>query len=102
MGYPLWRGYCYRLGIKDSISATHHLCRYTWEIVVCIVLTGEERVEPDILPETPQQAERMESMIRTIWNTEAIWRQKGSKKPDCPLTSTDKKARYLHTLLFCD
>ncbi len=67
-----------------------------------MVLTGKGRLGPDIWPEIPQQAESTESMMRTTWNAEAMWRQKGSGKPDCPLAPTGKEARYVCALLFCD
>ena len=67
-----------------------------------MVLTGEGRLGPDIWPETPQQAESTESMMRITWNTEAMRRQKASGKPDCPLAPTGKEARHVRALLFCD
>ncbi len=102
MSHSLWRGYCRCLGIKDSIPAARSLCEYTWEVVVCMVLTGEGRLGPDIWPESPQQAKSTESMMRTTWNIEAMRRRKGSGKPDCPLTPTGKVVRHIHALLFCD
>ncbi len=102
MGHLLWRGYRYCSGIKDLIPATCSLCEYTWEVVVCMVLTGKGRLGPDIWPETPQQAESIESMMRITWNTEALRRQKGRGKPNCPLAPTRKEARQVRALLFCD
>lgn len=37
-----------------------------------------------------------------IWNIKAIHWQKASKKPDYPLSPTDKEAKYMYTLLFYD
>ena len=54
IGYLLWRGYCYCLGIKNSISATCSLCKYTWKVVVCMVLTGKRRLGLNIWPKIPQ------------------------------------------------
>ncbi len=48
MGHPLWRRYRHHSGIKDSTPAAYSLCKYTWEIVICMVLTGERRLGPDI------------------------------------------------------
>ncbi len=79
-----------------------NLCEYTWEVVVYIVLTGKGRLESNIWPETPQQAESMESMMRTTWNTEVIWQQKDSRKLDCLLASTEKEAKYIRVILFYD
>ncbi len=101
-GHLLWRGYCRRSRIRDSTFAARSLCEYTWEVVVCMVLTGEGRLGPDIWPETPQQAESTESMMRTTWNTEAMRRRKGSGKPDCPWAPTGKEARHLRALFFYD
>ena len=65
-------GYRRRLEIQDSIPVIRSLCKYAWEIDVCMVLTGKGCLGQDIWPETPQQAESMESIMRTMWNTEAI------------------------------
>ncbi len=67
-----------------------------------MVLTGKGRLAPDIWPETPGQAESMESMMRTIWGMEANCRQKASGTPDSPLSLTGKEARHVRLLLFCD
>ncbi len=56
----------------------------------------------DIWPKTPQQAKSIESIMKTTWNTEAMWQQKGSEKPNCLLVSTGKEARYVYAFLFCD
>ncbi len=101
MGHSRWRGYRRRSEIKDSASAARSLCEYTWEVVVCMVLTGKGRLGRDIWPETPQQAESTESMMRTTWNIEVMWRRKDSGKPDCPLAPTGKEARHVCALLFC-
>ena len=101
-GHSLWRIYRRRLGIKDSIPAGRSLYKYTWGIVVYMVLTGKRRLGPDIWPETPQQAKSTESMMRITWNTEAMRRRKASGKPDCPLAPTGKEARHVRALLFCD
>ena len=65
-GYSLWRGHYRRLGIKDSIPAAQNLCKYTWEVVACMVLTAKERLGPDIWPKTPEQAESIKDMMRSI------------------------------------
>ncbi len=52
-GYALWRGHRRRSGIKDSIPATRSLCKYTWEVILCMFLIGDRRLGPDIWPETP-------------------------------------------------
>ncbi len=101
-GYSLWRGHRRRIGIKDSTPAAHSLCEYTWEMVACMVLTGEGRLGPDIWPETPGQVESMESMIRIIWGMEVNRRQKTSGTPDSLLSPTGKEARHTRLLLFCD
>lgn len=45
MGYSLQYKHCYCLGIQDSIPAACSLCEYTWEVVVCIVLTSKGRLK---------------------------------------------------------
>ncbi len=102
IGHLLWRRYCRCLGIKDSIFAAHNLYKYTWRIVVYMVLTGEGRLGPDIWSETLQQAKTTENMMRIMWNAEVMWRQKGSEKLDYPLAPIGKKAKHMRILLFCD
>ena len=63
-GNSLWRGHRRRAGIKDSTSAACSLCKVTWEVMICMVLTGEGRLGPDIWPEPSQQAESTKSMMR--------------------------------------
>ena len=72
-GYSLWRGHCRRSEIKDSIPAARSLYDYTWEVVPCMVLTGKGCPKPDTWPETPEQAEFTEEMMRSIWGKEAYW-----------------------------
>ncbi len=38
-----------------------------------MVLTVEGRLGPDIWPETPEQAESTENMLRTTWNAKAMY-----------------------------
>ena len=94
-GDSLCCGYCCHLGIKDSIPAARSPYKYTWEVVACMVLTGKRRLGPDIWPETPEQAESIEDMIRSIWGKEAHWRCKTSGTKSCPLSSSDKEARFV-------
>ena len=94
-GYSLWRGHCHCLGIKNSILAAQSLCEYTWEIVTCMVLTGKERLGPDIWPETPEQVKFTEDMMRSIWGKEAHWRCKASGTKSCPLSPSGKEARFV-------
>lgn len=49
----LLRGICCRMDIKDFSPKQASLCEYTWEVVICIVITGEGRSDPDIQLETP-------------------------------------------------
>ena len=100
--HSLWRKYCRYLGIKDSIIAGCSLCKYTWEVVICRVLTSKEYLGPDIWPEIYQQAKCMESMMRIMWNTEVMQQQKASGKPDCPLAPMGKEVKHMRAFLFCD
>lgn len=83
-------------------SASCCLCKYIWEVVVDIVLTIEGCLELDIGLKTLYSDKSIESMIRIMWNTKTMWQQKVSRKPDCLLALTNKEAKYLHALLFCD
>lgn len=82
--------------------ATGNLCKYTWEVVVCIVLTGKRRLRPDIWLKTLQQTKSIKSIMRIIYNTETIYRQKARKKPECPLSSTGKEVKCIYAFLFGD
>ena len=101
-GHSLWCGHCRCLEIKDSTSADRNLCKYTWENVVYIVLTGKRCLRLDILPKISQQTKSIENMIRITWNTEVMQWQKANRKPNCPFAPTSKEAKHVHILLFCD
>ena len=60
-----------------------------------MVLTGKGHPGPDIWPETAEQAESTEDMIRSIWSKEAHWRCKASRTKSCPLSSSGKEARFM-------
>ena len=49
-GYSLWHGHRRCLRIKDSMPAAQSLCKYTWEVIACMVLIGKGRLGPDIWP----------------------------------------------------
>ena len=70
--------------------------------MLCMVLTGKGRLEPDIWPKTLQQAESTKSIMKTTLNKEAMRWQKASKRSDFSLFSTNKKTRHVRALLFCD
>ncbi len=100
-GYALWRGHRRRSGIKDSISATHSLCEHTWEVILCMVLTNNGHLGPDIWPETPDQAEDTEKIMRTVWAEEVHRRQKASRTKTCSLSPSGKEARHVSPLISC-
>ncbi len=100
-GYALWRGHCRRSGIKDSTPAACSLCEYTWEVILYMVLTGSGRLSPDIWPETPDQAEGTEEMMRTVWAEEAHRRRKASGTKTCLLSPSGKEARHVSPLISC-
>ena len=64
-------------------------------MVACIVLTGKGRPGPDIWPETPEQAESTEDMIRSIWGKEAHWQSKTSGTKSCLLSPFGKEVRFM-------
>ena len=70
--------------------------------MVYMILTCKGYLGPDIWPKTPNQVGNTESMMRTMWNTEAMRRRKSSGKPKCPLGPTEKKARHVRALFFYD
>ena len=60
-----------------------------------MVLTGKGRLGPDILPETPEQAKSTKDMMRSIWGKEAHRQYKASETKNCPLSPSDKEARFV-------
>lgn len=72
ISHPLWHGYHHYLGIKYSRFAACNLCKYILVIFICIIVTGKERLEPDIKPKTSYQAKSLENIIKIMWNAEAI------------------------------
>ena len=70
--------------------------------MICMVLTKEGRLRPDIWPESPQQIESTKNMIRAAWNTKAMRWQNASKTLDSPLSSTNKEAKHVSALLIYD
>ncbi len=52
VGEFLWRDICRHMGIKDSSPEKASLCKYTWEIVACMMITDEWHSGPDIWPKT--------------------------------------------------
>lgn len=97
-GFALWRGHRRRSGIKDSTPAARSLSEYTWEVLLCMVLTGEGRLGPDIWPEAADQAESTEDMMRRVWATEAHVRRRASGTTSIPLSSSGKEARHVSPL----
>ena len=89
-GYSLWRRHCRCLGIKDSIPATCSLCKYTWKVVGCIVLTGKGHPGPNIWSETLEQAESTEDIMKSIWGKEAHRQCKASETKSCLLSPSGK------------
>lgn len=49
-GLALYRGHHQHLGINDLTSAVCNLNEYIWEVSLCIVMTGEVRLGPNIWP----------------------------------------------------
>ena len=95
MGYFPWRRHCCCLQIKNSIPAAQSLCKYIWEVVVCMVLIRKRRLGPDIWPKTPEQAESIKDMMRSIGGKEEYWRCKISGTKSCPLSPSSKEARFV-------
>ena len=60
------------MGIKDSLPKQASLCKYTWEVIACMVIISKWRSGPDIWPETPNQSTSTEDMILTTWSKEAM------------------------------
>ena len=65
VGEFLWCDVCRHMAIKDSLPEYTSFCEYTWELIVCMVITGEGSSGPDIWLETPNQGTGTEDMILT-------------------------------------
>ena len=89
-GNSLWRKHHCCAGIKDSTSAAQSLYKYTWQIMIYMILTGEGRLRPNIWPKTFQQAKSTKSIMRAVCNTKAMRRQNASGILDSPLSLTGK------------
>ena len=90
----LWRGVRRRMGIKDSSPEQASFCKYTWEVVACMIITGEERSCPDIWPETPNQGTGTEDMILTTWSKEAMKRREINPQQQHPPSPSPREACY--------
>ncbi len=77
-GHALWRRHRRRSWNNDSTLTACSLCKYIWEVILCMLLTGNRRLSPDIWPKIPDQAEDTEEMIKTIWAEEVHCQQKAS------------------------
>lgn len=67
--------YCY-IDIKDFVSKEVSLCKYTWKIIVYIIITGKRRLCPNIKPKTCNQGTNIKDMILNIWYKEVIEQKK--------------------------
>ncbi len=47
-GYTLWRESCRHSRIKNLTTATHSLCEYIWEVILCMILVNDGRLGLDI------------------------------------------------------
>ena len=66
-----------------------------------MILIGDGRLGLDICPETPDQAEKIENMMRIVWVEEAYCRQKASGATTCSLFSSGKEAKHVILLISC-
>lgn len=69
--FALWHAYHQHSGIKNSTPTNCNLCKYIWEVILCMILIGKECLEPEIWIEIPDQAEGIEDMMRIVWGKEA-------------------------------
>lgn len=60
------------MGIKNSLPKQVSFCEHIWEVVICIVMTGERFSGPYIWPESSNQSTDIEEMIFTIWYKKAM------------------------------
>ncbi len=100
-GYTLLRGHWGYPEIKDLTSAAYSLCKYTWEVILCMVLIDDGRLGPDIWPETSDQVEGTEQMMRTVWAEESHCQRKISGTKTYSLYPFGKDARHMSPLISC-
>lgn len=67
-----------------------------------MILTSKDCLGSNIWPKILEKSEKIERIISTTWNIEAIYKQKASGRPNCLLSLTGKEVRHMHALLFCD
>lgn len=54
------------MGIKDFFPKQKSFYEYTWDIIACMMITGDGYSSLDIWPEIPNQGINSENMIFTI------------------------------------
>ncbi len=82
------------MGFKDFSPEQASLFEHTWEVVLCMVMTGDGRSGPDIWPETPNQGTSIEEMILTTWYKEAKKQSGINLQQHHPSMPSAKEARY--------
>lgn len=95
MGYVLQRRHCRFLEISDSILTAYKLYKYTWKIVVYIVLIGKERLGLNIWLKIPEQAKSIKNMIKSIWSKEIYYQCKANKIKSYALYPSGKEAKFV-------
>ena len=72
----LWRDFDHQMSIKDSWLKQKSFCKYTWEVIAYIVITGKACLGPKIWLEIPNQGTGGNNIILSIWYNEAIkWKE---------------------------
>ena len=66
-----------------------------------MILIGDEHLGSEIWPETPNQAESTEDMMRTVWAEKAYCQQKASGTKTYSLSPSGKEAIYMSLLTSC-
>lgn len=75
--------------------------KYTWEVILCIVLIDDEYLGPDIWPEILNYAKGTKEIMRTIWAEEAHCQQMASEMKTCLLSPSSKEAKHVSPLISC-
>lgn len=97
--YALWCEHCWRYKIKDIILTTWNVYKYTWEVILYIVLTGKRCSVPDIWPESLYESESRKNMMSTVLGRKAHYQQKAIRTETCLLFHSDKDVRHVNLFI---
>lgn len=94
VGEFLWQRVCCHMDIKDFSPKQASFCKYTWEIVAYMIITGKKHLGLDIWPGTLNQDISTKDMISTTQFKEVIKQKKINPQQQHPLSPSLRKVGY--------